>query len=754
MFNSCTSLLNAPGNDRYTAYSPAQAGMFTDCTKVENSIPYCEIPSNFGGPSTPSCPFVKFTNATSVTPKWTVTGTPLQYKIGTGNWINATSGSSIPVNDGNVIRFRGTGRIGLFTSFATSNAWTISGTDVVISGNMNTLLNYSNPPSIIGAYAYDNLFFNCNSIKTVNAILPSMTLSDSCYRQMFGGCTNLITPPDLPATSLAEGCYNHMFQNCTSLINAPDLPASTLTEYCYYNMFLHCTNLVNAPVLNAQSLARACYSYMFGACTSLVNAPVLPATTLVDYCYQAMFYGCTNLVNAPGNDVYTSKTPTQADMFSDCTKVENSIPYCEIPQPFGGPSTPACSFITISNATSVTPRWTSTGTALEYKMGTNNWANATSGSAISVTAGAKIRFRGSGRNRLFTGDVADNVWSISGSEIAITGNMNTLLDYKNPPITVDANCFNNMFNARTNLKTVTATLPATTLGSNAYLNMFNGCTGLTTVPSSLPANVLGVNCYQSMFRGCIALVNIPTFNATSLNAGCYNQMFSGCTSLINAPSLPATTLQTNCYQNMFNGCTNLITATGNDRYTNYSPAQAGMFTGCTKVENSIPYCEIPASFGGGGNSNCPFITIIDATSVTPKWTTSGSALQYKLGTGNWSNATNKTAISTGGAKIRFRGSGRTGLFTADNTSDNPWIISGSGVTITGNMHTLLDYNNPPSTIAAYCFASMFRSNGSIKTVSITLPAMTLPTYAYNAMFWSCENLITGPSLPATTLGTY
>jgi hypothetical protein len=25
--------------------------MFTNCTKVENSIPYCEIPANFGGPS-------------------------------------------------------------------------------------------------------------------------------------------------------------------------------------------------------------------------------------------------------------------------------------------------------------------------------------------------------------------------------------------------------------------------------------------------------------------------------------------------------------------------------------------------------------------------------------------------------------------------------------------------------------------------------------------------------------------------------
>jgi hypothetical protein len=34
-----------------------------------------------------------------------------------------------------------------------------------------------------------------------------------------------------------------MFYECTSLTTAPELPATTLTESCYENMFYGCTNL-------------------------------------------------------------------------------------------------------------------------------------------------------------------------------------------------------------------------------------------------------------------------------------------------------------------------------------------------------------------------------------------------------------------------------------------------------------------------------------------------------------------------------
>lgn len=89
------------------------------------------------------------------------------------------------------------------------------------SGNIQTLLDYENPPTSISA--------------------------DSCYRSMFYNCTNLTSAPELPATTLTEYCYYSMFSSCTNLTTTPELPATTLTSFCYAFMFDGCSKLkVNA----------------------------------------------------------------------------------------------------------------------------------------------------------------------------------------------------------------------------------------------------------------------------------------------------------------------------------------------------------------------------------------------------------------------------------------------------------------------------------------------------------------------------
>ena len=85
------------------------------------------------------------------------------------------------------------------------------------SGNIQTLLDWENPPTSIPA--------------------------DSCYRQMFYECTNLTSAPELPATTLASYCYDTMFNACTSLTTAPELPATTLSDICYSGMFYGCSKL-------------------------------------------------------------------------------------------------------------------------------------------------------------------------------------------------------------------------------------------------------------------------------------------------------------------------------------------------------------------------------------------------------------------------------------------------------------------------------------------------------------------------------
>ena len=168
-----------------------------------------------------------------------------------------------------------------------------------ISGNIMSLIygdNFIGHTTLPSAYSFVSIFSNSKVYDAYNLILPATTLTNSCYRSMFNGCTSLVTAPVLPATTLASSCYSSMFNGCTSLVTAPELPATTLTgTYCYYNMFNGCTSLVTAPELPATTLTKYCYRSMFNGCTSLVTAPALPATTLTNYCYEFMFGDCKSL---------------------------------------------------------------------------------------------------------------------------------------------------------------------------------------------------------------------------------------------------------------------------------------------------------------------------------------------------------------------------------------------------------------------------------------------------------------------------
>ena len=181
-----------------------------------------------------------------------------------------------------VLYLRGTGNTGITP---TGHQWVLTGTDIMCIGNIENLLDYATVES--GEH-------------------PSM--ADSCYYNMFSGCTNLNKAPDLPATTLALGCYNSMFSGCTSLIKAPTLPATTLAKSCYAYMFSGCTSLTQVPALPTTTLVDYCYEGMFSGCTSLIKAPTLPATTLAKSCYKYMFRNCTSLkLSSTKNDEYTQE---------------------------------------------------------------------------------------------------------------------------------------------------------------------------------------------------------------------------------------------------------------------------------------------------------------------------------------------------------------------------------------------------------------------------------------------------------------
>lgn len=93
-------------------------------------------------------------------------------------------------------------------------------------------------------FLYQEIFTNNDKlIDASKLVLPDTTLYESHYRNMFSGCTSLVSAPQLPATKLARECYAYMFSGCTSLVNAPELLASTLSRGCYMHMFRNCSNL-------------------------------------------------------------------------------------------------------------------------------------------------------------------------------------------------------------------------------------------------------------------------------------------------------------------------------------------------------------------------------------------------------------------------------------------------------------------------------------------------------------------------------
>ena len=72
--------------------------------------------------------------------------------------------------------------------------------------------------------------------------------TEYCFTNLFGGCGELTTSPELPATALNDYCYQGMFSHCYGLVEAPALPATVLSLGCYDLMFESCDNLSNISV--------------------------------------------------------------------------------------------------------------------------------------------------------------------------------------------------------------------------------------------------------------------------------------------------------------------------------------------------------------------------------------------------------------------------------------------------------------------------------------------------------------------------
>ena len=309
----------------------------------------------------------------------------IEYKLNGGEWVSITSntGASAPtitVNTGDKIKFRGSN-----TSYGTSaSSYSTFGNSTAsfeVEGNIMSLINNTNfatltalqsnytfnglfngctgltsaenlvlPATTLADSCYYNMFAGCSSLTTAPKELPADTLTSSCYAQMFWNCTSLTKVPKLSATKLATYCYSSMFAGCKSLITVPELPATTLATNCYYNMFKNCTSLTTAPALPATTLANSCYRDMFYNCSNLTTAPELPATTLEYQCYNSMFYGCKSLTQAPALPATTLANRCYYYMFKGCSSLSTApaLPATTLAQDCYNSMFDGCTSLTIS----------------------------------------------------------------------------------------------------------------------------------------------------------------------------------------------------------------------------------------------------------------------------------------------------------------------------------------------------------------------------------------------------------------------
>ena len=308
---------------------------------------------------------------------------------------------------------------------------------------------------------FNALFFTSSGLTSAeNLVLPATTLTKSCYRMMFVGCSNLETPPSrLPAPTLAEGCYDGMFYYCGKLTSLPTLPATTLTNSCYHEMFYWCSGLTSIPsnYLPATTLAEGCYTRMFQGCISLTSLDnlILSADTIQSASYGQMFFECSGLTAPPHILATTVGNSGCTLMFQNCTSLLTA------------PDLPAT-------------------TVGEY-----------------------------GYSRMYAG--CPSLTGSSGFSAETLGKSACLRMFEDctslteapdlPATTLGNYCYDSMFKGCRNLTRIPSILPATTLAEGCYANMFSGCTNIQVAPK-LPAPTLAKKCYQSIFQDCRSLNNV------------------------------------------------------------------------------------------------------------------------------------------------------------------------------------------------------------------------------------------------------
>ena len=191
--------------------------------------------------------------------------------------------------------------------------------------------------------------------------------------------------------------------------------------------------------------------------------------------------------------------------------------------------------------------------SLEYSYNGADWS-VWDLSGLTINSGDTLYIRGNNPKGFSSNPLSYYTFIIEGDDVSCSGNIMSLIDYKNLPDIIPCDyCFYGLFE-NCNALTTAPELPVTELADGCYSYMFYGCSSLKSAPE-LPATTLAKQCYGCMFSGCSSLKSAPELPATELAEYCYKYMFKNCTALTTAPELPTMALAEWYYFRMFDGCT-------------------------------------------------------------------------------------------------------------------------------------------------------------------------------------------------------
>lgn len=492
-------------------------------------------------------------------------------------------------------------------------------------------------------YHLSGLFYSATTLVNASGMtLPATTVYENDYNDMFNGCSNLLTPPELLATTIGASCYKRMFQGCTSLSTSPELLATTLAAECYSNMFNGCSSLTTAPTLPAPTLAERCYSSMFYGCSGLTESPALSATTLNNRCYETMFYRCASLsaitclattnVNTSNlgdwvNGVAANGVFTRNSSMTGWTYGNSAVPsgWTVTPPYYAWNKADVSDYVcdaetytkyykeyyqesfnlgnTWQNVTPV--QWRQSSDVIEYQSPDCGYVpplpsyfTITSLAANNVITLKNNRRQSSASTFSYSTDNGTtwSTFSLSSGQtqtIATLASGDTLMMYGDNTTLGTAYNYGHYFRGSADYEV-----------SGELSSLVNGSDVTDTYIASGASRT---NTFAQLFSGDTHLVSAENLliSSTALPNNACNSMFRGCTNLVKAPTtLPSTILGTECYSSMFESCTSLAYPPAELYFTSVNHNSYNrMFCMSRNSKVTAAMTESPKMFGNWGSVN-------------------------------------------------------------------------------------------------------------------------------------------------------